>query len=136
MAFDTECLRDHACSRIGDKGVDQVTTADVMAVLLPLWTRKHPTARKLRERIGAIMKWAIAQGYRNDNPTGDAIAAALPKRANHVRHMPALPHGEVAGAIEAVERLVGVGWHEAVFRVHGADGGQARGSAGGEVGGD
>ena len=49
------------------------------------------------------MKWAVAQGYRDDNPTGDAITAALPKRANHVRHMPALPHGEVAGAIEAVK---------------------------------
>ena len=96
------CLRDHAYARIGDKGIDQVTTADVMAVLLPLWTRRHPTARKLRQRIGAIMKWAVAQGYRNDNPTGDAITAALPMRANHVRHMPALPHREVAGAIEAV----------------------------------
>ena len=48
------------------------------------------------------MKWAVAQGYRNDNPTGDAVAAALPKRANQVRHMPALPHEEVAGATEAV----------------------------------
>ena len=96
------CLRDHAYARIGDKGVDHVTTADVMAVLLPLWTRRHATARKLRQRISAIMKWAVAQGYRNDNPTGDAITAALPKRANHVRHMPALPHREVAGAIVAV----------------------------------
>ena len=87
------CLRDQAYTRIGDKGVDQVTTADVMAVLLPLWTRRHPTARKLRQRIGTVMKWAVAQGYRNDNPTGDAITAAMSKRANHVRHMPALPHG-------------------------------------------
>ena len=96
------CLRDHAYTRIGDKAVDQVTTADVMAVLLPLWTRRHATARKLRQRIGAVMKWAVAQGYRTDNPTGDAIAAALPKRTTQVRHMPALPHGQVAGAIEAV----------------------------------
>ena len=79
-----------------------MTTADVMAVLLPLWTRRYATARKLRQRIGTVMKWAIAQGYRNDNPTGEAITAALPMRANHVRHMPALAHGEVAGAIEAV----------------------------------
>ena len=49
-------LRDHAFSRIGDKGVDQVTTADVMAVLLPIWTHKHATARKVRQRIGTIMK--------------------------------------------------------------------------------
>ena len=97
------CLRDHAYSHIGDKSVDLVTTADVMAVLLPLWTRRQATARKLHQRIGAVMKWAVAQGYRRDNPTGDAVTAALPKRASQVRHMPALPHGEVAGAVEAVK---------------------------------
>ena len=80
-----------------------MTTANVMAVLLPLWTRRHATARKLRQRIGAVMKWAVAQGFRNANPTGDAITAALPKHANRVRHMPALPHGKVADAIEAVK---------------------------------
>ena len=73
-----------------------------MAVLLPLWTGRQATARKLRQLIGAVMKWAVAQGYRTDNPTGDAITAALPKRAHHVRHMPALPHEKVAGAVEAV----------------------------------
>ena len=97
------CLRDHAYSHIGDKSVDLVTTADVMAVLLPLWTRRQATARKLHQRIGAVMKWAVAQGYRPENPTGDAVTAALPKRASQVRHMPALPHGEVAGAVEAVK---------------------------------
>ena len=56
--------------RIGDKGVDKVTTADVIAVLLPIWTRKHDTAQRVRRRIGMIMKWAIAQGYRSDNPAG------------------------------------------------------------------
>ena len=130
------CLRDHAYTRIGDKGVDKVTTADVMAVLLPLWTRRQATARKLRQRIGAVMKWAVAQGYRTDNPTGEAITAALPKRASQVRHMPALPHGEVAGAVEAVRTSSAWGRHEAVLRVHGVDRGQARGSARGVVGGD
>ena len=41
-------------------------------------------------------------GYRNDNPAGDAIAAALPKRSVKVRHMPALPYCEVPAAIAAV----------------------------------
>ena len=48
------------------------------------------------------MKWAIAQGYRQDNPAGDAITAALPRRPVAVRHHRALPHGEVAGAVAAV----------------------------------
>ncbi len=101
-------LRDYVHPHIGDKSVDQVTTADVMAVLLPIWTRKHPTARKLRQRMSTIMKWTIAQGYRADNPAGDAIAAALPKRPVQVQHMPALPHGEVAGAIATVR--AGAAW--------------------------
>jgi len=95
-------LREYAYPHIGDKGIDKVTTADVMVVLLPIWTRKHETARKLRRRIGTVMKWAIAQGYRGDNPAGEAITAALPKRSAPVRPMRALPHGEVAGALAAV----------------------------------
>ena len=35
------------------------------------------------------MKWAIAQGYRTDNPAGDVLAEALSKRPVRVRHMAA-----------------------------------------------
>ena len=95
-------LRQYAYPHLGAKGVDRVTTADVMATLLQIWTRKHATAQKVRQRIGTVMKWAIAQGYRTDNPAGDALTAALPKRSAPVRHQRALPHGEVAGAIATV----------------------------------
>ena len=95
-------MRDHVYPHIGDKSVDQVTTADVMTTLLPIWTSKHVTARKVRQRIGTVMKWAIAHGYRNDNPAGDAITAALPKRPRPVEHRAALPHREVAAAIATV----------------------------------
>ena len=95
-------LREYACPQLGGKGVDRITTADVMAVLLPIWTSKHATAQKVRQRIGTVMKWAIAQGYRNDNPAGDALTAALPKRSAAGRHQRALPHAGVADAIAAV----------------------------------
>ena len=96
-------LRDYAYPHLADKGIDTVTTADVMAVLSPWWTRKHATARKVLQRIGAVMKWAIAQGYRKDNPAGEAVIAALPKRPAQIQHLPALPHAQVAGAIAAVQ---------------------------------
>ena len=57
--------------RLGRKGVHAVTTADIMAVLSPIWVEKHETARRIRRRIGAVMNWAMAQGYRPDNPAGD-----------------------------------------------------------------
>lgn len=48
------------------------------------------------------MKWAVAQGYRRDNPAGDAIGAALPKHGVVRKHQRALPHGEVAAAIAMI----------------------------------
>ena len=38
-------------------------------------TTKPETARRVRQRIGAVMKWAVAMGHRPDNPAGDAPRA-------------------------------------------------------------
>ena len=92
-----------------------MTTADVMAALLPIWTRKHATAQKVRQRIGTVMKWAIAQGYRYDNPAGDALTAALPKRSAPVQHQRALPHDDVAGAVATVRASEGWAGLKLVF---------------------
>ena len=92
-------LDNYAMPKLGERPVDRISTADVMAVLLPIWNEKRVTARKVRQRIGAVMRWAVAQGYREDNPAGDAIGAALPKKGVRPRHLAALRYGEVAGAI-------------------------------------
>ena len=49
-----------------------------------------------------MMKWAIAMGYRPDNPAGDALGQALGRQRVVVQHMRALPHGEVADALAIV----------------------------------
>ena len=95
-------LRDYAMKRLGKRRVSEIDTVDVMAVLLPIWTTKAATARKVRQRIGAVMRWSVAQGYRSDNPAGDAIGAALPKANGIKRHYRALPHSEVSGAIATI----------------------------------
>lgn len=91
-------LRRHAFPTLGQKSVATVTAADVMAVLAPIWTTTPYRARVVRRRIGVVMRWAIAQGHRPDDPT-DTVAAALPM--NLTRSVPyrALPYAEVAGAI-------------------------------------
>ena len=40
----------------------------VMAILTPIWDTKRETAGRVKQRLGAIMDWAIAQGQRTDNP--------------------------------------------------------------------
>jgi len=95
-------LASYAYPTLGGKSVAKVTSADVLGVLIPIWNDKRETARRVRQRIGAVMKWAIAEGYRADNPAGEAIAAALPRGGARKQHQRALPYAEVAAAIETV----------------------------------
>ena len=95
-------LRAYAFPRIGALSVSMVTTADVLAILTPIWHDKPETARRVRQRIGAVMKWAVAMGYRQDNPAGDALGQALGRQQVVVQHMRALPHGAVADALATV----------------------------------
>ena len=97
-------MHSYVYPKMGRMRVDGITTADVMAVLSPIWNTKHQTARRVRQRIGTVMKWAIAQGYRLDNPAGEALGAALPKQGGIQQHFKALPYGEVAGAIRTVRQ--------------------------------
>lgn len=94
---------------IGAKPVDEVTTADVMSVLVPIWSTKRATAQGVRQRIGIVMRWAVAQGLRPDNPAGEAVTAALPRAKARVKHHKALPYKEVAAALEVV-RAAGAHW--------------------------
>ncbi len=97
-------VEQYAIPRLGGRRLDQITAADCMAVLLPEWQSKHETMKRLRQYMGAVFKWGIAQGYRQDNPCGEAIGAALPKPSHAVQHQRALPHSEVAGALATVGR--------------------------------
>ncbi len=95
-------LNAYAMPKLGEMRVPDISTADVMSVLLPIWTKKAETARRVRQRIGAVMKWTIAQGYRQDNPAGEALGAALPKNAGNGKHFRAVHYREVGAVIQKV----------------------------------
>ena len=94
-------LERYAFPRIGNQPVSEVTSADVLEVLAPIWHVKAHTARSVRQRISAVMDWAVAMDYRADNPCG-RVGPVLGRQHNHVQHMRALPHRKVAAAIETV----------------------------------
>lgn len=84
------------------KRVDQITPADILACLAPIWHQKPETARKVKRRIGAVMAWAVARNHRPDNPA-ESVAAALGSNTNGgPKHFRALPHSEVAEALRTV----------------------------------
>ena len=95
-------FRNYVYPAVGGKKVNKITSADVLGVLEPVWNTKQETARRVRQRIGAVMKWSMGQGYRTDNPAGEAISQALPQKRGAKRHYPALHYSDVAEAIRVV----------------------------------
>lgn len=87
---------------LGDKPSSAVTGADVLAVLSPIWNERPETARRVKQRIGTVMKWVMAQGWRTDNPA-ETISKALPKHdRSKVKHRLALPYEAVPAALQTV----------------------------------
>ncbi len=72
----------------------------MLDILTPIWHVKVQTARNVRQRIGAVMEWAIAMNLRSDNPCA-RVLPVLGKQNEVVRHMRALPHRDVAAAVAA-----------------------------------
>ena len=98
-----QSLEKHAFPILGDKRLDRIGREDVLRVLTPLWTSRPEQARKLRQSIRTTMSWAQAHGLVETNMAGEAINGALPAQPAVKEHLRALPHREVATAMETVE---------------------------------
>ncbi len=59
------------------------------------------TAKRVRQRLRAVLEWAVAMEYRHDNPC-DRIGPVLGAQQDVTEHMQALPHREAGAVIRRV----------------------------------
>jgi len=90
-------LETYAFPLIGTMSVAQVGGPEVRDVLLPIWLEKPETARRLRQRIGTVLDWAIAKGVREGENPVRSVVKGLPKQKDRTEHFAALPYEEVPG---------------------------------------
>ena len=98
-----QTLERHAFPRIGDKPVDTITRSDVLEVLTPIWSIRPETARRVRQRMRTIFRWAMANELIETNPAGEAIDGALPSMPKIKEHLRAMPYEEVGSALNTFE---------------------------------
>ena len=96
-------LRTYAFPVIGNLRLDRITRRDVLAVLTPIWTTKPETARRVRQRIRATLKWAMAHEFVEHNAAGEGIDGALPAMRRVRAHFRALPYTEIPAALDTVD---------------------------------
>ena len=98
----TSTLTTYAHPVIGDQLVSDITSADILAVLSPIWMEKPETASRVRQRAETVLDWAVSQGYRTDNPATRSITKVLPKTPRTKQHHPALHYRDVPPALDKV----------------------------------
>jgi len=92
----------YAFPNLGSKRIDQISGSDVLAAISPIWNEKPETARRVKQRLSTVFKWAMANGWRTDNPA-ETITKALPKHdRSKTEHRKALPYDQVGGAIAQI----------------------------------
>ena len=98
-----QTLKRHAMPTLGNTPLDRIERGDVLQVLTPIWTTRPETARRVRQRMRTVFRWAMAHGFMETNPAGEAIDGALPPMPKVKAHLRALPYQEVGSALETVE---------------------------------
>jgi integrase len=83
-------LENHVFPLIGNKPVSEVTRGDVVTVLEPIWLEIPETARRVRQRIGTVIDWAVGTGIRDHGIEIKLVDRALPRHAAGVNHFAAV----------------------------------------------
>ena len=89
-------LEVYAWPALGDIRVSEITGPMVRNVLAEIWLTKPETARRVRQRIGAVLDWAYASGYRDTEAPMRSISKGLPRQQKKEGHFAAMPYAEVA----------------------------------------
>ena len=98
----TATLETYAYPALGGKAIDEITAADVLAILTPIWTEKPETASRVRQRMETVFDRAINYGWRSDNPAGRHLLKSLPNTKGLKEHHRALPYADVPAALRKV----------------------------------
>lgn len=103
-------LEQHAFPLIGGTRVDLVDATAVQSVLLPIWLKVPETARRVRQRIGAVLDFAHGQGWRAAEAPMRAVSKGLPRQPRKDGHFAAMPYSHVPvlmAKLQATEPSVG-----------------------------
>lgn len=84
-------IETYALPILGRLPIKDVTRADVLRVLEPIWTTKHVTAKRLSQRLARIFDWAKGAGHYHDENPLTGIKASLPTVKRKAKHHAAMP---------------------------------------------
>ena len=114
-------MEKHALPELGKMLVRDITRADVLCVLAPIWETRTETATKVRQRIEKTLDYAKAAGYRTgENPAawrGNLeLALPAPGKIAPKQNYPALQLKDAQRWWQALQSREGIGASALAFQ--------------------
>lgn len=97
-------LEKHAYPFIGEMPISQITSSDILNVLTPIWNEKSETARKIKQRMRMIIKWARAKGYFVGDDPVELAEQALPKVKRVKEHFKAVDFNDLPELLTRIKK--------------------------------
>lgn len=88
-------LESYVFPKFGDLPVNRVDGPMVRDVLADIWLTIPETARRVRQRIGTVLDFAHAKGWREAEAPMRSVTRGLPKQPKVKRHLSAMPWQDV-----------------------------------------
>lgn len=88
-------LEVYAFPTLGDRLVSEIDGPAVRDVLAEIWTDKAETARRVRQRIGAVLDWAYSKGHRDGEAPMRSLSKGLPRQPKKTGHHAAMAFADV-----------------------------------------
>jgi integrase len=84
-------LKAYAFPTIGDRPVSEIDGPAVRDLLAAIWLDKPETARRVRQRVGAVLDWAYSKGFREAEAPMRSVSKGLPRQPRKGGHFAAMP---------------------------------------------
>jgi integrase len=88
-------FENHVFPIIGTRPVDAVDSTAVLEVLSPIWLDIPDTARRILQRIGAVLDFAHIKGWLADEVSLRSVRKGLPRQTEKAGHLAAMPYADV-----------------------------------------
>ncbi len=102
-------LETYAYPFIGDRLVNDIEGPQIRKALLPIWLSKPETARRVRQRIGAVLDWAYVNGLRESEAPMRSLSKGLPRQPKDDGHFAAMPYTDIPAFIAKLRERSSVG---------------------------
>ena len=127
----------HCFPAIGDVSVAELDGPAVRDVLSAIWLTKGETARRIRQRIIAVMDWSVGKGYRSAPLAMSAIDKSLPRQKRGAKHHAAMPFTALPEFMQSIRARASLGRLALEFLIlTAARSGEVRGATWNEIDGD